>query len=126
MRPGDHPLRALPDRPLDLVLETHRKARVVAEVSAAPQRVRQAAIVKMQALETKRRGHSPISDGGAQDWDVEDIADVHEADELRAAVGGERPTVDVAAVGGDHAHRVAVEAGEGRDLRCVWTYRDHF
>ena len=50
------------------------------------------------------------------DREVEQVAQVEVAGQLVAAVGRHRPAVDVAAVGGDDADRVAVEAGEADDL----------
>ena len=51
-----------------------------------------------------------------EDRQVEQVAQVEVAGQLVAAVGGEGAAVDVAAVGGDDAQRVAVEADEPGDL----------
>ena len=51
-----------------------------------------------------------------EDRQVEEVAEVEVAAQLVAAVGGQRAAVHVAAVGGDDAHRMAVEAHEAGDL----------
>ena len=47
---------------------------------------------------------------------MEQVAEVEMAFEFVAAVGRQRAAVDVPAIGGDDAHRMAVEAHEADDL----------
>ena len=83
LRERDHPFAALADGAGDLMLETHREARIVDQV---------------------------------QHREMEQVADVEMALQLVAAVGRQRAAVDVPAVGGDDAHRIAIQAHEAHDL----------
>jgi hypothetical protein len=51
-----------------------------------------------------------------QHWEMEQIAEVEMALELVTPIGRERAPVDVPAIRGDDAHRIAIEADEANDL----------
>src|SRR5215510_10453511 len=83
LRERDHPFATLADGAGDLMLETHREARIVDQV---------------------------------QHWEMEQVAEVEMALELVTPIGRERAPVDVPAIRGEDAHRIAIEAYEANDL----------